>query len=92
MATKRLIRIQEKEAPPPPPQETWTEWFVGKYLIYWYAIGCLFLDVMIFLWLWGMEPLKAVAVIAFVGMALLEVFIYSRLWGPGGRFGPAMEN
>jgi hypothetical protein len=85
----RVVEVEEER--PPPRQETWTEWLLGKYLRIWYAVGCLFLDVMLFLWLWSAIEIKAAAVIIFIACALIEVFVYSRLWGPGGRFGPEPE-
>lgn len=88
MATKRLIRIPEQEGAPPRAEETWREWLLRDYLRYWYWVLFLFLDVMTFLWLWSSEPLKAAAVIACIGLLLFEIFLYGRLWGRGGRFGP----
>jgi hypothetical protein len=80
---------------PPPPEEApeelgWKDWLLKRYAKVWFWIGCLFLDAMIFLE--TQRTLSAnmlMAVMATVAVAVVQLFVYLRIWGRGG---PLSEN
>ncbi|MEI6796915.1 MAG: hypothetical protein WCK39_08615 [Methanomassiliicoccales archaeon] len=86
MASKRRIVINQKEEPQLPEGETWKQWFLRRYVRYWYWIGCIFLNVMMALTLWGAESLKSLAIIAIAFLFLVQYYVHTLLWGKKGRF------
>lgn len=88
MAQKRRVEVEAR--PPPPPEEVpeemnWRDWFLKRYARAWYWVGCMFLDVIIFLEL--QRVLRAdtlVAGMAAVAVAVVQLALYFRIWGRGG--------
>ena len=87
MAQKRRVEV---EAKPPPSEEVpeelgWRDWFLKRYARAWYWVGCLFLDVIIFLEMQRLLSTNAlVAGMAAVAVGVVQLAIYFRIWGRGG--------
>lgn len=67
----------------------WVYWATHDYAKYWYFLGAMFLDLFILLEaLTGRldDLISTVLVIAVIGLVLIEVWGFTRLWGKNGRF------
>ncbi len=87
MAQKRRVEVEAKapQAEEEPEELGWKDWLLKKYARAWYWVGCLFLDVMIFLEMQRLLSTNAlVAGMAAVAVAVLQLAIYFRIWGRGG--------
>jgi len=91
MARKRLITVEEKEAPPAEPsddkeekEQGWGQWLRKTYLKYWYGVGCLFVDAIV-----AMEAMRlsgeggsaALPIFLFLVLLIVEIFLYEKIWG-----------
>lgn len=87
MAKKRRVEVEAK-APPTeeePKELDWRDWFLKRYARAWYWVGCLFLDVIIFLEMQrSLNTNALVAGMAAVAVAVVQLAIYFRIWGRGG--------
>ena len=67
----------------------WKQWVTQEYAMYWYLLAAMFLDLFLLLEAythhWG-ELLGTVTVIGVIGIVLLEVWGYFRLWGKNGKW------
>jgi hypothetical protein len=89
MAYKRRVEVEAK--PPQVEEEVeleplgWKDWLLKKYARAWYWVGCLFLDVIIFLEMQRLLNTNAlVAGMAAVAGAVVQLALYFRIWGRGG--------
>lgn len=87
MAHKRRIEVDEHVPEPEMPtrEMSWKEWALKRYARAWYWVGCLFLDVIIFLEMQRALGTNAlVAGMASVAAAAVQLVLYFRIWGRGG--------
>jgi len=97
MAKKRIIRtgIQDDdvnakaEGGRPNADPTWSEWCKGTYLLYWYAITVIALDIFIILQAnasldWPVS--LYVASLTLVVLIFVQYNIFVRLWGRNGKW------
>ena len=84
MAQKRRVEVDSR---PPPPDEApkelgWKDWLLKRYAKVWFWIGCLFLDVVIFLEMQRVLSANVlVAGMATVAVAVVQLYVYLRIWG-----------
>jgi hypothetical protein len=87
MAHKRRIEVAERVPGPEEPVDEmgWKEWALKRYARAWYWVGCLFLDVVIFLEMQrALDTHVIVAGSASVAAAAVQFALYFRIWGRGG--------
>jgi len=74
--------VEGREEKAERPQDTsWRTWLKADFLRYWYMVGCLFLDSVVFLEVY-LQPDRPLSLAAFVLVALvgLEILLYLRIW------------
>lgn len=90
MATKRRLRFeprpakQDAEAEREEDLRTWSKRVLAKY---WFMIACLFVDTSVPLDLYGRLDRSLalpVVLIVLLGLLLVEVYIFIRIWGSNG--------
>ena len=89
MARKRMIESIEKGESSEKPDEVeghqqtegWPFWIRNELLRYWYIVGCMFLDSIIFLQVY-LTPDRPIvlAMVLLIGLIVLETFIYKKVW------------
>ncbi len=94
MAKKRRIGSIEKTKPSAEPEElekprhteSWPIWIRNEFLRYWFIVGCLFLDAMVFLQVY-LTPDRPIvlATVLLIASIILEAFAYWRIWGKRQR-------
>lgn len=64
--------------------ESWHAWFRKTYARYWYIVGCIFVDLLVSLEVARISPKEysvGFSVFLFLVLALIEMFLYARVWG-----------
>ena len=86
MARKRRIVVTrpmeiEPLLYPEDEEKGWGEWFKQTYARYWFAIGSIFIDIMVALSLADIFDGISIPLFALIALAVVEVTIYLRIWG-----------
>ncbi len=94
MAKKRRIGSIEKTEPSAEPgelekprhTESWSLWIRNEFLRYWFIVGCLFIDAMVFLQVYLASDRQIVlAMVLLIFLIILEAYAYWRIWGKRQR-------
>jgi hypothetical protein len=97
MAHKRKVVVDRVAEPIPdltddPEELGWKDWLLHRYARLWYWVTMLFVDVIVFLEIQrSLDTNALVAGMAVVAVAMVQLFIYLRIWGRGGRLGNEYE-